>query len=270
MQQFELDYANLVAKIAHNGQTVTTRNGRTLSIFGEQLKIDMTDQTTFPLLRGRQIFYKGVLGEFAALVRKPKHVDDFKAWGCNYWDLWADKEGNLEVDYGNAWFDDGQIDKLKDSLRNNPADRRMIINGWRADRLDKLSLPCCHYAYQFNVSADGYLNMVWIQRSVDTMIGLPSDIVLAATWLISLAHEFGYKTGVITMQLGDCHIYEEHLLSGAVEKYLNNVHMYRSTTNAAKYTYKTLQSARFEDFEPSNLVITNYYPCEAIKLELKQ
>jgi len=210
MQKYEQDYMKLINNVMLMGTAKQTRNGATKSLFGQQLKIDMTDGN-FPLIQGRKMSYKGILGEFAAIIRGPKCLADFEKWGCNYWKLWADDNGDLEVDYGNAWHADGQYERLIDKLKNDPSDRRMIINGWRPERLDKLSLPCCHYSYQFCV-AEGKLSMVWLQRSVDMMIGLPSDFVLAATWLIVLANEVGLDPGEITMQLGDCHVYEEHWL----------------------------------------------------------
>lgn len=215
--QFESDYMSLVARILQEGVVKKTRNGATKSVFGESIKFNLGNG--FPLIQGRKMYPGGIFGEFAAMIRGPKCVEDFEKWGCNYWKLWADKKGKLELDYGNAWLADGQFDRLIDKLKNDPNDRRMLITGWRPERLAKLSLPCCHYAYQFYVH-DGKLDMVWIQRSVDMMIGLPADFVLAAIWVIALANEVGLKPGNITMQLGDCHIYEEHLESARL--YLKN------------------------------------------------
>ncbi len=266
MQQFELAYAELISKILLEGVTKETRNGNTISIFGEQLKIDMSD-STFPILQGRKMFTKGIFGEFAALVRKPTCVQDFEEWGCNYWKQWADEDGTLTLDYGNAWFEGGQVEHLKHCLAYNPNDRRMIINAWRPDRLAELSLPCCHYCYQFYVE-NNTLHMVWIQRSVDTMIGLPSDIVLAAIWLIMLANEFGMSLGTITMQLGDCHIYEEHVESGACVKYLRNVNS-GVLSAAPTFSLKAFKGTPFEQFVPTDIAILNYKSYDKINLELK-
>lgn len=132
MQSFEAKYTTLVQKVLLEGEDRATRNVATRSIFGTSLSFDL--RRGFPLLEGRQIFYKGVMGELAALLRKPKCLADFEFWGCKYWSKWANEDGSLNVDYGNAWFDfEGfdQIADLKDKLKNNPADRRMIINAWR-------------------------------------------------------------------------------------------------------------------------------------------
>lgn len=260
MLEFELNYIELVTKILQRGERRNTRNQPTRSLFAERLVVDMSDGIYFPLLQGRQVFYKGIFGELAAIIRKPKHVDDFREWGCNYWNKWADKEtGELRIDYGNAWFEGDQIKRLKHCLANNPTDRRMIINGWRPAKLPVLDLPCCHYAYQFYVTADKRLHMLWHQRSVDVMIGLPSDIVFAAAWLIMIANEFNLKPGIITMDLGDTHIYEGHVAN--TFKYLaqaQELHEGRELLKTPEYYLLAKPGKDFLTFEPSDIKIDNY------------
>ena len=264
MKYFELSYNNLIEDILVNGEIVQGRNGRTKKIFAQVLQIDMTNEDQFPLLHTRKIFHKGVLGELAALVRSPKTIADFERWGCNYWKQWGKPDGTIEVDYGNAWFEDGQFDHLIHSLRLNPHDRRLIISGWRPNRLKELDLPCCHLLYQWFVREEKYLDMIWYQRSVDTMIGLPSDIVLAAAMNILIANQSGLKPGQLTMILGDTHIYEEHW-EGA-EEFLQAFKLDR--------TYPTYELAcppgmDIRMFEPSMIQIENYTPSTIMKFELK-
>ena len=267
MQQFEIDYSKLLREVYTNGDERQTRNAVTRSLFGMQLKIDTRDHCKLALIQGRKMFPKGVLGELAAILRRPTHIRNFEEWGCNYWKQWAQEDGFIDVDYGNAWYDGNQIERLKDKLANDPFDRRMLINAWRPNRLDLLDLPCCHYAYQFHVTTDGYLNMVWIQRSVDMMIGLPSDILFAHAWLIAIAHQFGYKTGVITMQLGDCHIYEQHYASKALKTYLNQFEK-PSYKNEPHYIYTAAKGKDFTEFDPRDLLITDYDCGPKLDLEL--
>lgn len=265
MQQFELDYAGMVAQILKHGELRETRNAVTKSLFGMSLTVDVNDNLA--LIQGRQIFYKGVLGELAAMLRKPQHVDDFKKWGCNYWDKWADKDGNLSIDYGNAWFDFNgfdQIADLKDKLANNPTDRRMIVSGWRPDGLSSLSLPCCHYSYQFYVERGGVLNMIWTQRSVDMMIGLPSDIVFASAWLISIANEFNMNAGYIKMDFGDCHVYESHFEEA--KKYLIAVE--DNCFDAPEVFYWPTQGRDFCLMEPDDFEVIRYNHGPKLTLEL--
>lgn len=274
-------YAKLIDKILTNGEKRSTRAGDAYSIFGEVMSIDIYDH--FPLLQGRKIFYKPVLGELAAFFRGPKHINDFKKFGCNYWDSWGatkeqvDKhnapsigvdiiEGGINVDYGNAWIDFNgvnQIEELIDKLRNNPTDRRLIVSGWRPDTIPSLSLPCCHMLYQWYVREGKYLDMVWYQRSVDVMVGLPSDIILASAWTIILANECGYKAGNIKLVLGDTHVYANHI-NGAVD-YLRALN---KTTSMEKAQYSIKTEARYDNFMPDDIEITNYVSMPPIKFAL--
>lgn len=257
---FESAYKSLVFKVLVLGEMRETRNSKTRTLFGERLVVKMP-KGRFPLLNGRKIFHKGVFGELAAMLRGPKHIDDFKKWGCNYWDLWAKEDGSIEVDYGNAWMD--QIPALKYNLANDPTNRRMLIDGWRPERLYYLDLPCCHYSYQFHVSNIGELNMVWTQRSVDVMVGLPSDIVFAYAWLIMVANEFGYVPGRIVMNFGDTHIYESHVKNA--QEYYDRPIAHLST---ARYELNCEPGKDFTKFEPSDIIITDYNPQPKLEFDL--
>lgn len=263
MQTFERNYAELLTAILVSNKKRSCRNGDTIAMFGLNLHVEVGD--TFPILQGRKMYPSGVFGELAAILRKPAHIDDFTKWGCNYWAKWAKPDGSINVDYGNAWFDGGQMEHLFECLANNNTDRRMLISGWRPDNLANLDLPCCHHTYQFYVE-DDKLHMLWMQRSVDMMIGLPSDIVFAAAWLIALAKQFNYKPGFIKMSLGDCHIYEEHI-DGAIE-YVQRV-VNCTDQEAVHYLHTPTTGASSLDFEPADIILSNYNPMAPIKLELK-
>lgn len=265
MQQFEKDYAKLIQKTLATGEWRHTRNGQTKSMFGEMLVIPMNGDA-FPLLQGRRMYPKGVFGELAAMLRKPTCLADFELWGCNYWKLWARKDGSINIDYGNAWHADNQIINLKEALANNPTDRRMIISGWRPGKLDELDLPCCHLLYQFYVRDGKYLDMMWYQRSVDLMIGLPSDVAFAAAWLIAIAAEFGYKTGNIKMVFGDCHVYAEHI--EAADTYVDRVLNMQGFDKCPTYIHKP-KSKDFCLFEPSDIILSVYPSHDKLELELK-
>lgn len=274
-------YAPLIDRILKKGQRRATRNVETYSLFGEQITIDL--QLGFPVLYGRKMFIQPVLGEFAVFIRGPKNIADFQKYGCNYWNQWGAKEpkaglyidtaqelGDINVDYGNAWIDwDGvnQVERVIRTIKENPADRRLIVSGWRPDRLEQLSLPCCHLLYQWYVR-DGYLDMVWYQRSVDTMVGLPSDVILCALWNILLANECGLKPGVIKLWLGDTHIYSNHLQPTL--EYLRQLQAmaYKGSSPYSTIAYTLKPNTTLFGFEPNMLNLGDYKPEQAIKFEL--
>ena len=261
IENYEAQFLAVADNILKNGFERKGRNGTTLSLPFQQLKFSLQD--SFPLLTTRKMFYKGVLGEYAAMIRGPAHVQDFIDWGCNYWNLWAEEDGSINVDYGNAWRNFNGVDQMAavvDSLINNPHDRRMVISGWRPDNLEELSLPCCHHNYQF-YEHDGIVDLLWIQRSGDWMIGVPSDAVFASVMLMCFADVTGKIPGSITMVIGDAHIYGEH-----IEAAKQQVQRPIIDTNL-KVELK--DQADVYSFKPNDLIIEGYKYSDAIKYELK-
>lgn len=262
---FEQDYAALIYDVLANGNYRETRNHPTYSLFGKTLVIDELREGKFPLITGRKMYPKGIIGEFAAFLHGVTKVADFEKFGCNYWKQWANDDGSIDVDYGNSWRDFNGYDQLAnviDKLKNDPADRRMLISGWRPDRLAELSLPCCHLLYQwYSNPKTNELEMIWYQRSVDTLVGLPSDIVLAAIWNILMAKVTGHKPGRITMMLGDTHIYVNH--------YNKAVDYCRQTEQACDAPdYQIADYSTFDNFDPEDFQLVNYNPSTPIKFEV--
>lgn len=267
MNYFETEYRQIIKKILKSEHYRETRNGKVLSDFGIDLFVNVGHQEeNIPLLNGRKLFPSGVFGEFAAFMHNAKSVEEFESFGCNYWKLWADATGRLELDYSEQLFNFNgvnQLENLVKSLKEDPYSRRHIISLWRPDRLDKISLQCCHYSYQFYVDNNNYLHMIWNQRSVDVMVGLPSDIILAYLWVKLLSNQLGYKPGTIKMSLGDCHIYEEHI-DGAKE-YLERLEP--KLIPLAKLNVEP--GFDITKFTKDCIAITQYDPHPAIKFELK-
>jgi thymidylate synthase len=259
---FELQYKRLISRILNNGDERQTRNSVTKALFGERLIIDV-EEGQFPLLTSRKMFYKGVLGEFAAMIRGPKDLESFESQGCPYWKLWAKEDGSLNVDYGNTWTDFNgsgvnQMQTVIDSIKNNPTDRRMFVVGTNPQ--NNPDLPSCHILYQWFVREGKYLDMMWYQRSVDTLVGLPSDVVLAYAWNAMIAKDTGLTPGRITMNLGDTHIYESHYEKA--REYIGTVQHDLPTFKFAD-TYKDLWN-----FTKNDIIIEDYKHEDPIKFEL--
>ena len=265
MRNYELMYRGLVAQVLAVGELRETRNSTTKSIFGATLTIDTDGEAIFPILQRRKLYHKGVFGELAAMLRGPKTIQDFKDYGCNYWDKFASDNGSISVDYGNAWLDFGgrnQLEDLRQTLLHNPTDRRMVVSGWRPDHLAQLSLPCCHLLYQWYVRDSEFLDMIWYQRSVDVMLGLPSDVMFAYAWNIMIANNVGLRPGRITFVLGDTHISKEHFEKA--EEYLRSY----TTIKPVHYTLTCKEGKKFENFVPSDITLDDYNPQPPIQMEL--
>ena len=263
------EYKDLVKQVLACGEVKEGRNGVTTSLIGTQLKFDAAN---IPLLNGRKIFYKGVVGEFSAFMNNCDNISQFKARGCNYWDAWANEFGYLWLDYVDQLHSKKivngdldyitQLELLKINLVNDKFSRRHLINLWVPENIEELSLPCCHYSYQFIVSVDNKLNMIWTQRSADVMVGIPSDMILAYLWVQCLSKELGFTPGEVTMNFGDTHIYEEHIAGAKQYLEVLEPRLIPIATLNAKFTC-------IEQFYPDQLDIIQYDPHPSIKFELK-
>jgi thymidylate synthase len=103
-----------------------------------------------------------------------------------------------------------QIENLINDLKTNPDSRRLMVNAWNVGELNNMVLPPCHYGFQCYV-ADGKLSLMWNQRSVDTFLGLPFNIASYGTLLLLLCQETGYEPGELVGNLGDVHLYSNHI-----------------------------------------------------------
>jgi thymidylate synthase len=85
-----------------------------------------------------------------------------------------------------------------------------MVSAWNVDEIDNVVLPPCHYGFQCYVN-DGKLSLMWNQRSVDTFLGLPFNIASYGTLLLLLCKETNLEAGEIIGNLGDTHLYLNHM-----------------------------------------------------------
>ena len=103
-----------------------------------------------------------------------------------------------------------QLEKIVDTLKNNPDDRRMICSSWNPNALNEVALPACHFAWGVQVVGNK-LNLWYIMRSQDVFLGAPYNIASYAILLKLLALEGGFEEGYLTTFAVDCHIYLNHI-----------------------------------------------------------
>lgn len=269
MSNYELDYLDLVDEVITKGQYREGRNGETRALFGKTLTIKELKWNQFPLLTQRQIFYKGVFGELAAFLRGATTLREFHEFGCKYWDnnaaVWPpNKDKDIEdmsigQVYGAQWVNwrqtgYNQIAAVMDELYANPHGRRHIITSF--DPLAESCLPPCHLLAQFFVNHDGRLDCQVYMRSVDLILGLPSDVVLYSALLILVANYVTMRPGVLTFQLGDTHIYENH-----VQIFLDK----QRGNDIARVPDYELQANEVFDFRPEYLTIKDYQFAETVR-----
>ena len=143
-----------------------------------------------------------------------KTNDEFaKKWGelgpiyGAQWRHWTVKEDD-SYDGEYVWVD--QIKNLINDIKTNPDSRRLMVSAWNVGDQPEMALPPCHYGFQCYVN-DGKLSLMWNQRSVDTFLGLPFNIASYGMLLHLLAKETGLQAGELIGNLGDVHLYSNHI-----------------------------------------------------------
>ena len=157
---------------------------------------------------------KAPYGHDEAAKKKMLEERDLGAIYGFQWRHFNAEYNNFDSDYSGQGAD--QMKRVVDKLKSDPSDRRMIVSAWNPSMMDQMALPPCHYAFQVTV-INGKLNLLWNQRSVDTMLGLPFNIASYAILLHLLAKESGLQEGKLVGFLADTHIYVNHL-DGAREQ----------------------------------------------------
>ena len=225
MNRLDSRYLNLLDLIVQLGTDKSDRTGTgTKSIFGAQIRHCMCDG--FPLLTTKKLPLKTIATELKWFLKGDTNIKYLHDNNCHIWDGDYEKsgrgDGELGPIYGKQWrswspvageINKGGKDQIKELIKNlkeNPDSRRLMVSAWNVGELSEMTLPPCHYGFQCNVS-DGVLSLMWNQRSVDTFLGLPFNIASYGLLLLLLCEETGYTPGNLIGNLGDVHLYNNHL-----------------------------------------------------------
>jgi len=242
-------YQTLLQTILDYGVDKSDRTGTgTKSIFGYTIRHNMEEG--FPLLTTKKMAVKTMMTELKWFLKGDTNIQYLVQNKCNIWngdayknfvtkvrskhshhyepleydafiqrikedDEFAKEWGELGPIYGAQWrewnyTDIDQIVNLINELKTNPDSRRLVVSAWNVGELEQMVLPPCHYGFQCYVS-EGKLSLMWNQRSVDTFLGLPFNIASYGTLLLLLCEETGYRPGDLIGNLGDVHLYSNHI-----------------------------------------------------------
>lgn len=285
-------YLDIVRNILETGERKANRTGvDTIAIAGAMFEHDMAKG--FPLLTTKKTPFKMVASELEFFIKGLTDKKWLQDHNNHIWDEWASptkapyghdeaakkrmaEEKDLGPIYGFQWrhfnaeyqnsdtdYSGQGVDQLQrvvDKLKSDPADRRMIVSAWNPSKLGEMALPPCHYAFQVTV-INGKLNLLWNQRSVDTMLGLPFNIASYALLLHLLAKESGLKEGKLVGFLADTHIYENHI-DGAKEQ------LTRDPNTHPLPTIETQNFTSIFNWKCEDSAVLNYQSFPSIKFDI--
>jgi len=272
MTNIENEYKKLMETILYKGLDKADRTGTgTKSVFGATIRHDMS--MGFPILTGKRISFKAAKTELLWILQGRTDLKYLEDNGVKYWRPDYERSGRTDETlgpvYGKQWRDFGGVDQLWQlvyNIKHNPSSRRLMVSAWNPAEMEDMVLPPCHYAFQVYIN-DGKLDLMWQQRSADVFLGLPYDIAMYGLLLELLAKGSNMQPGQLIGQLGDCHLYNNHL--DQAEIYLSRSKRALpklSVLNGVKLDKKIKSQVCIPQLNEIKLI--NYNPYPAIKAEL--
>ena len=216
MTNIENEYKRLISEILYRGLDKEDRTGTgTKSVFGRTIRHDMS--LGFPILTGKKISFNAARTELLWILQGRTDLKYLEDNGVKYWRPDYERSGRTDETlgpvYGKQWRDFNGVDQLEQlvySISTNPNSRRLMVSAWNPADMSDMVLPPCHYGFQVYIN-NGVMDLIWQQRSADVFLGLPYDIAMYGLLLEMLAKGSDLIPGQLIGQLGDCHLYNNHL-----------------------------------------------------------
>jgi thymidylate synthase len=206
---------------------------------------------------------------------------------------------------GSIWYD--QIQRLITDLNQNPDSRRLMVSAWNVGELDQMILPPCHYGFQVYTrelsfderykiytksdktweegggNAYGKINgldimddagipkraisLMWNQRSVDTLLGLPFNIASYGLLLSLIAKVVNMVPDELIGNLGDTHLYLNHI-DQAIEQKSRQPYELPWVKLNFEFTYLDGYIVDWEKIDINQIELLNYLCHPPIKAPL--
>jgi thymidylate synthase len=177
-----------------------------------------------------------------------------------------------------------------------------MVNAWNVGELDQMVLPPCHYGFQVytrELSLDerldlmrkrtrdgtvdydnrhhGFLDyhnipkraisLMWNQRSIDSALGLPFNIASYGLLLEMIAREVNMIPEHLIGQLGDCHLYLDHL-EGAKEQISREPRELPKLHMSSGHNFRAALAGKADEIDLNDFMLIGYDPHPTIKFPL--
>lgn len=261
MSLYDKKYLSIIEDILNNGYFDNNRTGvHTYKLPHQIMQFNL--QNEFPILTTKFVAFKTAIKEMLWIYQKQSNVvEDLRKENVRIWNEWEGEDGTIGKAYGYQIKKFKQIDQLIDALKNNPQDRRMMLNLWNWSDLPEMNLAPCCFLTLWDVT-DGHLNCMLVQRSGDMGLGVPFNTCQFAVLTHMLAQVTGLKVGLLTHVINNAHIYENQVEGLKLQLTRSN-----EAYDAPEFWINP-EIKNFYDFTPDDFKLIDYKHHEKIKMEV--
>lgn len=146
-------------------------------------------------------------------LSEPHFLNPGKAWELRR-EVWTEylHEGKMAYTYNELIWNNDQVTKIINRLKEDPDSRQLWISLWNPDKdpdfLGGVSRVPCSLGYGLQVR-DGKLNLHYVMRSCDFATHFRNDVYLAIRFLEWVAERTGYPVGSFTHTIFSLHVYNK-------------------------------------------------------------
>lgn len=148
-------------------------------------------------------------------ISLPNFINPGEAWKLRE-EVWSEymHDGKLAYTYNELLWNNDQLTKIMNRLKEDPDSRQLWISLWNPDKdpdfLGGVSRVPCSLGYGLQVR-DGKLNLHYVMRSCDFVTHFRNDVYLAIKFLEWVAEKTGYPVGDFTHTMFSCHVYNKDI-----------------------------------------------------------
>ena len=229
------EYRDMLRTIRETGVRVQTKQGEdALAVAGYAMRFPMAHGAAVITERSIKGFAPKAIGELCAFINGARTLDELAEFGCDWWGPWATaakceprglEPGDLgpgsyghafhnfttDLDGGDPGFD--QLPNLIQKLRDLPLDRTALMSPWvpqanhrTAEVKSRNTIAPCH-GWIHALVFDGKLHVIHNQRSGDTPIGVPSNMIQYNALALMIEQLTGYELVEYVHWIQYAHIY---------------------------------------------------------------
>jgi thymidylate synthase len=284
-------YLNLITDVLENGSIKTDRTGTgTVSLFGKNLTFDIKEISPgyyqIPVLTTKYTAWKTCIKELLFFLKGYTDTNLLEESNVNIWkgntsreflnkqELYHYHVGEMGPMYGfqfrhydadycgskptqNSYKDKGldQLQMIIDRIKKDPDSRRLLLTSFNPSQAHQGVLyPCHSIVLQFYVS-NGTLDLQVYNRSQDLFLGVPINIMSHCLFLVVVAKNTGLKPGRVIIQIGDAHVYSNH-----IKQCESQLMRPRRPFPVVKINGSNIDTLTFQDFE-----LLGYFPGPIIR-----